>query len=497
MTHLDVKRSAAWLWACLITLAAGPLSTSTAQPRPPNIVIILADDLGIGDVGSYNSQSKAPTPHIDRLAAEGIRFTDAHAPGSWCTPTRYGLLTGRYPFRDTMRAWTERALIAPEQMTLASLLKENGYATAMVGKWHLGFEGGLDFDCTQPLRGGPIDHGFDRFFGMHTSLDIPPYFYIEGDRCVAAPTRTIEGHYSEDPFWTPIQGAFWRGGPIAPGFRHEDVLPRFREQAVAFLEEHDRTRPTEPFFLYLALTAPHTPWLPLEPFRGVSGAGIYGDFVAQVDGVVGEVLATLDRLGLTGSTLVFFTSDNGPVWYDKDEERFDHRATDVYRGMKGDAWEGGHRMPFIARWPGNIPPGAVSEETICFTDLLATFAAILGRSLPEDAGEDSYNILPAVLGKRHERPIREATVHDAVRYLAIRQGTWKLIPGLGSGGFSEPRTRDPGPGEPEGQLYNLEVDPRERNNLYGEHPHLVERLSELLEQYKEQGHSRSRPGQRR
>ena len=457
----------------------------------PNIILILADDMGYGDPASFNPASRIPTPNIDRLAQAGMRFTDAHAPGSWCTPTRYGLLTGRYPFREAMNQWTERAMIAPGQTTLASLLRENGYATTMVGKWHLGFDGGQSFDCTKPLTGGPVDHGFDDFFGIPASLDIPPYFYIEDDRCVTAPTDTIGDHQSEAEIWTSIQGAFWRGGGVAPSFHHEEVLTRLRDEAVARVQAHRRSQASQPLFLYLALTAPHTPWLPEAPFRGVSGAGLYGDFVAQVDDVVGRLLSTLEAQGMHDNTLVIFTSDNGPVWYAKDVERFGHEAAAGYRGMKGDAWEAGHRMPFVARWPGHIPAASVSDETISFTDLLATFAAMVDAPLPDGAGEDSYNILPALRDEDRAQPIRDVTIHSAISYLALRQSDWKLIPGLGSGGFSAPRERAPEVGEPEGQLYDLAADPAETTNLYDDHPEVVARLTDLLAQYKRHGHRRA------
>lgn len=460
------------------------------QSSSPNIVFILADDLGIGDVRSYNSSSNVPMPNVNRLAEQGMLFTDAHASGSWCTPSRYGLMTGRYPFRSEMEEWGERALIQPGQTTLASFLKDNGYHTGMVGKWHLGFEGGTDFDCSKPLEGGPVDHGFDTFFGIHTSLDIPPFFYIQNDECIAAPTQTIYGRRSSKSFWNNIQGPFWSKGGIAPGFRHENVLPRWREKAVSFLENRRRSEDEQPFFLYLALTAPHTPWLPLEPFQGKSGAGAYGDFAMQVDGVVGSVLQALKRLDVAKNTLVIFTSDNGPVWYPKDEERFDHRSTSIYRGMKGDAWEGGHRMPFIARWPGHISAGTASDETIAFTDMLATIGAILGEELPAKAGEDSYSFLPVLLGKDLEEPVHEVLVHGGftgTEELAVRKGRWKLIPWRGSGGFTDPAQRDPKPGEPPGQLYNLQDDPGESKNVYQKNPKVVDQLQSLLEKYKRGG----------
>ncbi len=480
-----MKRSLS-LFAVLCVLCGH--ACSAEKPARPNILFILADDLGYGDLGCFNPQSKIPTPNLDRLAAQGLRFTDAHAPGAVCVPSRYGLLTGRYPFRRNGNP-SQGPLIEPGRTTIASLLKEKGYATAMVGKWHLGFDGGIDFDCSRPLRGGPVDHGFDSFFGQHASLDIPPYFYIENDRCVAAPTETVAA--SSSPDWSPIQGAFWREGKIGPGYKHEEVLARYTQKAVAFLESHSRKSPGQPFFLYLAFTAPHTPWLPLKPFQGKSQAGMYGDFVMQVDDAVGQVLLALDRSGGSDHTLVFFSSDNGPVWNPADVEKFGHRAAHIYRGMKGDAWEGGHRMPFLARWPGQVKPGSVSGETICFTDMLATFAALVGAGLPDGAGEDSFNFLPALLGQKPGRPIREATILESSRgVLVLRQGDWKLIPRLGSGGFSQPAQVKAGAGEPEGQLYNLAADPSEQKNLHLEKPEVVQRLTALLEKIKKEGRSR-------
>ncbi len=454
----------------------------------PNILFIMADDMGYGDPGCYNPESEIPTPNIDRLAREGMRFTDAHAPGAVCVPSRYGLLTGRYPFRMTREPG--ESLIIPDRMTLGTLLQQHGYHTGCVGKWHLGFDGGtrLDRDFSKPMRGGPVDRGFDYYFGIPASLDIPPYYYIENDRVVEPPSDHIGANYSEG--WSPIQGAFWREGGIAPGFTHREVLPRFADKATAFLEQHSQNTPDQPFFLYLALAAPHTPWLPGEKYEDSSGAGMYGDFVVHVDAAIGRVLNTLEELGLEQNTLVVFTSDNGPVWYDDDVQEFRHDSAGMLRGMKGDIWEAGHRMPFIARWPGRIRPGSESAETICLTDMLATFAGILGERLPPEAGADSYNILPVLLEEEYEKPLREATVfYSSRRFFAIRQGKWKLIPHRGSGGFSEPREFEPGPGEPEGQLYDMETDPGETTNLYQDRPEVVKRLSSLLERSREQDRS--------
>jgi len=469
---------------CARSRAAG---SSTRVPRRPNIVFIMADDMGYGDPGCFNPHSKTPTPAIDRLAREGVRFTDAHAPGAWCVPSRYGLLTGRYPFRTTLDV--THSIIENGRMTIASLLKQNGYHTACIGKWHLGLEGEAEkLDFSKPMRGGPIDHGFDYFFGMHASLDIPPYYYIENDRCVAAPAEHIQA--SSSPNVTPVQGAFWREGGIAPGFKHEDVLPLFTEKVTGFIREHRAQQGNAPFFVYFALAAPHTPWLPTGSFKGMSGCGDYGDFVAQVDSAVETVLKTLEELELEENTLVIFTSDNGPVWFAADVARYGHRSTGLLRGMKSDSYEGGHRMPFVARWPNIIPQGSVSDELICFTDMLATFAAIVGTELPQNAGEDSYNVLPAMLGEPREGGIREALV----AHLSIRQGDWKLIFGDGEGNLS----RRYGGGEPRnprqipGELFNLAEDIGETTNLYESNPEIVAHLSKLMDKYREEGRSVAR-----
>lgn len=467
---------------CLTCSICPPLQAAETRP---NIVFILADDMGYGDPRCFNAQSKIPTPNIDRLASEGMRFIDAHAAGAVCVPSRYALLTGRYPFRNHgIKNPARGPLIEPGRATIATVLRERGYATGMIGKWHLGFDGGDRFDYAKPLRGGPIDHGFDTFFGQHASLDIPPYFFIDQDHCVEVPTENIAGHSSPD--WSPIQGAFWRAGKIAPSFKHIDVLPTYTRKAVEYLEARGKAGASgKPFFFYVAFTAPHTPWLPMEQFRGKSMGGLYGDFVAQVDDAVGQVLTAIDRAGLADNTLVIFTSDNGPVWYPEDVKKFGHSAAGKWRGMKGDVWEAGHRMPFIARWPGKIAAGSQSDQTICFTDMMATFAAASGKPLAAGEGEDSYDLLPLMMGQKITGSLREATVMESSQgVLAIRQGDWKLIPHLGSGGFTRPATIRPKPGEPIGQLYNLSDDPGEMNNLYDRQPEIVQRLKALLEKYR-------------
>lgn len=458
----------------LLTLCCEP----AAGAEQPHIILIVVDDMGYGDAGCYNSDSKIPTPHIDALARSGMRFTDAHAPGPLCHLSRYGLLTGRYPFRAEPEKWRDQAVIEEERTTLASLLKSQGYRTAMVGKWHLGFdENGYD----KILPGGPVDRGFDSFFGIRASTDIPPYFYIRGNRAVEPPSEPIAANQSEG--WSPIQGKFWREGLIAPGMKLEEVLPRFTEEAVEVIESHRKEAAGTPLMLYLAYPAPHTPWLPHDAFEGSSEAGLYGDFTVMVDAMTGRVLKALNDAGMRENSLVIFTSDNGPVWYDTDVKRFGHDSSGGLRGMKADAWEAGHRMPFIVRWPDRIATGSVSHQTICFTDLLATVAAITGYKLQKEQAPDSHDFSPVLLGKQTaDRPVRPPLVmRSGAGLMTVREGDWKLIDGLGSGGFSQPRRVQPGPGDPEGQLYNLSEDPGETKNLYAEHPAVVERLRKNLQ----------------
>ena len=472
----------------LIFLLATLLWASVVNAKDPNIVFILVDDMGYGDLSSYNAESKIPTPNLDNLAHSGMRFTDAHSAGSLCHPSRYGLMTGQLPFRVDYSVWREHALISSDRMTVASFLKGQDYHTAMVGKWHLGFEeNGFEEDGYEnPLPGGPVDIGFDSFFGIRASTDIPPYFYIDGDRALVAPVDQIEANYSEG--WTKIQGAFWRAGGIAPNLQLEDVLPRFTDEAVGVIRDHARSKSEQPLFLYLAYPAPHTPWLPAESFQGISGASTYGDFMAMVDGMIGRVLKALQNAGMEDETLVIFSSDNGPVWYDTDVQRFDHDSSGGMRGMKGDAWEGGHRMPFVVRWPGQVKPGSVSDQTIGFTDVLATFAAVTGTKLPEGQGPDSFSFLPALQGNEvSNTSARGPLVLESARgHFSIRSGKWKYINGVGSGGFSDGfsdayKAVTPGTDSPTAQLYDMETDPGETRNLFFEKPEVVKTLAEELE----------------
>lgn len=469
-----------------------------AAEKQPNMVYVLADDLGWGDLGCYNRESAVPTPNADRLASQGVRFTDMHSPSAVCTPTRYGILTGRYSWRSRLQQGVLNGyspnLIEPGRKTVASMLKARGYYSGAIGKWHLGLgdREKTDFDAPgsgapdsgAPLHPGPNDHGFDYFFGIPASLDMPPYVYVENDRVVEKATAQTEGRNNP-------RGVYWRPGAIGPHFKLEEVLPTLTTKGVDFIRGR-APKARQPFFLYLALTAPHTPWLPTNQFRGRSKAGDYGDFVAQVDDTLGRVMRALDNAGLSGNTLLIFTSDNGAHWTPQDKARFAHRANANWRGMKADIWDAGHRIPFLARWPGKIGPGSTSDELGCLTDFMATVAEVVNVKLPNDAAEDSYSLLPALLGKKG-KPIREAIVHHSSEGMfSIRQGEWKLELGLGSGGFSEPRRVEPRPGGPAGQLYNIAADPTESDNVYQKHPEIVARLTALLEKYKQQGYSRPR-----
>ena len=481
------------------------LALPAAAAQPPNIVFILADDLGIGDAGCYNPDSKIPTPNIDRLAAEGMRFTDAHSPSAVCTPTRYGVLTGRYAWRTRLKSgvlWGySRSLIEPGRLTVAQMLNKQGYRTACIGKWHLGFqstevaENGRPNDSSKltadhphavdyatQLRPGPVTVGFDYFFGIPASLDMYPYLYVENDRPVMRPTSELPGSRGR----REGGGGFWRAGPAAPGFHPVDVLPKLAEQAVAWLGAQTSD---QAFFLYFPLSAPHKPYVPTPEFEGRSQAGYYGDFVVQVDSVVGGVMQVLDEHGLAENTLLIVTSDNGARWNAQDRLQFDHLANLSYRGQKADIWEGGHRVPFIARWPAQTPVATQCDQTICLVDLMATAASLADANLPADAAEDSVDISSLLAGE--SEPVRAVTIHhSSIGTFAIRAGRWKLIEGnLGSGGFSKPRRVLPQPDGPQGQLYDLVADPEETANRYAEQPEVVDRLSSELERIRASGRS--------
>ncbi len=487
--------------AASLFAACAPAPKIAEEPRPerPNILLILADDLGYGDLGSYNPGSRIPTPHLDRLASEGVRLLDAHSPSSVCTPTRYALLTGRYAWRSRLKSSVlggrSTALIEPERLTLPGFLNASGYATAGIGKWHLGLGADSDpddaepgrTDYTAPLRPGPGTAGFEHYFGIPASLDMEPYLYIEDDAVFEDATETVEA----SDMRRRGGGGFWRAGEIAPGFDFLEVTPTLFDRASSYLGQRASADDGRPFFLYLPLPSPHTPWMPLPEFEGTSGAGVYGDFVAQVDAGVGRLLADLERLDLAEDTLVMFTSDNGAHWLASDIEETGHRANGSLRGQKADIHEGGHRVPFIARWPGRVPAGSVRSELAGLLDIFRTVASILDEQLPTGSGEDSVDLWPVLRGDPDAPPPRRSLIHHSARGMfAIRfhdvesPGTlrqWKLIEGLGSGGFTEPRQVAPEPGGATGHLYELNADPAEATDLFLERPDIIERLAAELE----------------
>jgi len=476
-----------------------------AQSTQPNIIYILADDLGYGDVSFFNEDSKLSTVAIDDLAKQGVAFTDAHTSSAVCTPTRYGILTGRYNWRSTLKKSVlggySKALIEPERLTVAELLQKNGYQTAFVGKWHLGWDWSFKdqaddinsynlnnnppVDFTKPIENGPDTQGFDYSFGFNGSLDMPPYVYIENSNATSTVIDTTQN--------ADYKG-FWRKGPTARDFNHTMTLDDLTQKAIGYINEQAKS-PT-PFFLYFALPAPHTPILPTTEFLGKSNTNFYGDFVLQVDDVVRRVVETLEAQGVRENTMIIFTSDNGcsPRADFEELATVGHDPSYIFRGHKADIYEGGHRVPFIVSWTGGITNPFVTNEVICTTDFMATCADILNVSLPDEAAEDSYSLLPVLHKESLNGPLREATVHHSIEgRFAIRKDNWKLIMWPGSGGWSEPRSGEALEGLEPMQLYNLAEDAAEQENLSSQYPETVDSLTELLTKYIEEG--RSTPGE--
>jgi len=480
------------LWSLVTFAVAAPCGASE-----PNIVLILADDMGWGDVCALEPGSRIPTPHLDRLAAEGMTFTDAHSPSAVCTPTRYGVLTGEYCWRSRLKSGVlggySEPLLEPDQPTLGTLLRAAGYQTAVVGKWHLGMalprlktdvdlktwsgDPGIDFAGT--ITDGPLQHGFEHFFGVAASLDMAPYVYVRDDRFAAQPTLQQE----QQPF-----PHFVRKGPRSIDFRLENVLDDLAREAVQFIT--DAAQADRPFFLYMPLTAPHKPTLPHDHFRGRTQLGEYGDFIAQTDWTVGRVLRALDELGEAESTLVVFTSDNGSYMYRLDDAADDHvtnsakhgfhpshhRANGPWRGTKADIYEAGHRVPFFVRWPGKVAAGTRRSDTICHVDLFATFAQASGQAVSARA-RDSVSLLPLLRGEEGARRGRPVVHHSGNGTFALRAGRWKAIFSSGSGGRQKPI------GKPFDalRLFDLVSDPGETTDVAAEHPDIVERLSAELD----------------
>lgn len=478
-------------------MAAGHSRPKDAARRP-NVIVILADDLGFGDLRATNPQAKIPTPALDRMAREGLTFLDAHTPSSVCTPTRYGLLTGRYNWRSMLArgvlSGTSPPLVPADRPTLGHLLRAAGYHTAMIGKWHLGWnwarsgkgqEPAIDF--SRPVTGGPDSNGFDEFFAFCGSLDMPPYVWVENGRPTAVPERE-EGVTKEENAY-----GWYRTGPIAPDFSIPDALPTCFDRSIAYVKRR-AAEPDQPFFLYLALPAPHTPIVPLPPFRDSSGMNPYADFVMQTDHHVGQLLDTLTEAGIAENTLIVFTSDNGcsPEANFTVLAEHGHDPSGGFRGHKADLYEGGHRVPLIIRWPATIAGGRTTNALACLTDLSATLTAIAGRPADAGGGEDSHSLVPIFKGA--ESSSRETLVsHSVDGSFAIRRGSWKLCLAGGSGGWSPPREAAARQqGLPPLQLYDLAADPAETTNRVAEEPELVVDLLCVLAAEVRRG--RSTPG---
>jgi arylsulfatase A-like enzyme len=481
-----------FLLGLMLTITVGP-SRSVLADQPPNIILILADDLGSGDIGAFNSGSGIPTPNLDHLCRQGMRFTDAHSPSAVCTPTRYGLLTGRYAWRSRLKQWvlngSSRLLIDDDRPTLPSVLAESGYATSGVGKWHLGLGSEQPVDYTQRFDSGPLTVGFMHYEGIPASLDMEPYVWIVDDSLEDAPTSELprSEHRRQGG------GGFWRKGRAAPGFDMNDILPRIGRTACRMITNLASEDP--PFFLYVPLSAPHTPWMPDEEHAGRSKAGHYGDFVAMVDTTVGSILDCLEKSGAIDDTIVIFTSDNGAHWPEADVTTFGHAANLQWRGQKADIHEGGHRVPFIVRWPGKVQADSTSPNTICLTDVFPTLVAAAGARLPEDAAPDGVNLLPVLRATGGPADQRRAIIHHSGDGMfSIREGRWKLIEGRGSGGFTRPARIDVSDGEVGVQLYDLDADPTESKNLAPELPDEVTRLRSLLERIRSSQRSVRRSG---
>jgi arylsulfatase A len=495
----------------IISFIAALLISSASHAKSPNILLIYADDLGYGEVSCYNPErSKIPTPHMDKLAKQGMRFTDAHSSSSVCSPSRYALLTGRYHWRSRLQAgivgqW-EKPLIAPDRLTLGGMLREHGYQTAMAGKWHLGWDWPIPEGkralipanqkkaatptveqkalwkelFSQDIPGGPVDRGFDRYFGTDVP-NWPPFCFIENRRTIGIPSEFL-------PAETFLNNLASQQGPALADWKLEPILPAIRDRACQWIHEYAKS--DKPFFLYLPLTAPHTPISVNEKWKGKSGLGAYGDFVMETDDTIGQVLSALEESGAAEYTLVILTSDNGNASYagGKELEGKGHFPSGPLRGYKFDAWEGGHRVPFLVRWPGMVAADSRCDQLVHQADIFATVAEILDHKLPPNAGEDSFSLIS--LFSDPTKPIREMAVsHSANGVPALRLGHWKII--FGNGGKSQN-----GAGKQSAQLYNLADDLGETNNLYDQKTELVTELTTRMRSLVENGRSTLGPVQK-
>eukprot|EP00752_Nemacystus_decipiens_P013736 g12189.t1 len=483
--------------AFAVSLSAA-LSSSAQTDRLPNIVILYADDMGVADVSYGNPKAKIQTPNLDRLAKQGMTFTDGHSSSGICTPSRFAMLTGQHHWRrfHGIVSAFGGPVFKDGEYTIAQMLKDKGYKTGCFGKWHLGWDWNAirkpgvkredwpkaeSYDWTKPFPGGPLDRGFDHYFGDGT-INFPPYCWIEGDRFVTIPTKPVIKS-------RPLAGAgSFRPGPMAEDWSPYDILPTITQKTVEWIEQQDGETP---FFAYLAFNSPHYPIVPNKPFHGKSQAGYYGDFMIETDAMVGQVLTALKKKGLDDNTIVIFTADNGAekLAFQRLHE-FDHWSSGPHRGLKRDVYEGGHRVPLIVRWPGQVQAGTVSDETVSQVDFAATFASIVDYELSNEVAIDSYDILPVLKGEDYAKPLRVATVHNTFKnQYALRQGDWVLIDAPTGSAVNEPQAYLDhfgldlyGQGHT-GLLFNLKDDPRQSNNLYEKHPDKVQAMRALLKQY--------------
>lgn len=477
------------------------LSCSAPQikTKAPNVIYILADDLGFGDLSIYNNTSKIKTPHLDRLAREGMRFTDMHTTSSVCTPTRYSVLTGEYAWRTALKKgvlWSYGPLMIPdEKETVAKLFQRNQYQTAVIGKWHLGLdwqlkiphlenqviknEWGLVTDYKEEIidfsknpTKGPKNVGFDYSFIIPASLDIPPYVYLENEKITAKVNAQTEGSNMDGD----RDYDFWRPGPVAEDFEFYQVLPTFITKAKAYIEEVKDSK--QPFFLYLPLPAPHTPWLPTADYKGQSDVGMYGEFVQMVDAQIGQLLMHLEAQGISEETMIVFTSDNGPYWKPHHIEKYNHKAAAHLRGMKGDIYDAGHRVPFIVKWPGKVKAGGVEQQPHSLADFYATAAELLGTTAKTT---DSYSILDVLLEQQPKGVVNPVVHHSSRGHFALRVGDWKMIEKRGSGGFSPPATASTPSGQTEERLYLMSEDPSETTDLSWQYPEILNLMKRQLD----------------
>ncbi|MDG1242104.1 MAG: arylsulfatase [Opitutae bacterium] len=499
-----------------------PLAQSLAATAPstPNILIIYADDMGFGDLNCQNPDSKIPTPNLDKLASEGMRFIDGHSSSGVCTPSRYALLTGRYHWRKFygIVGAFGKSVFSPERLTLPEMLQQKGYHTAAIGKWHLGWDwdsyrkpdakpaeiatkkgkrkkktlGPEAFDWSKPIPDGPLAHGFDHYFG-DTVINFPPYCWIEDDRVVNAPDVIMDSN-----LWKPIKEGNWecRPGPMYSEWDPYENIPTTTARAVQYIEQ--QAEQTEPFFLYFAFPSPHAPIIPNDAFDGSSQAGAYGDFVVETDDACGQLLRSLEASGQADNTIVVFSADNGAERYAYErDKKYDHWSSGPFRGLKQDIYEGGHHVPFLVRWPGTVKADTVSEALVSQIDLMATFAAVVDFPLPDDQAEDSHNLLPLLDGSM--QGVRPALVHSTWERtgFGLRTGDWVLI--NKPTGYARPATNDwltrhdyPADDDSPVELYNLADDIGQRHNLATENPERVEAMQAILKNLQDDGHSAPR-----